>query len=70
MAIQCSTILPKTGLVRKRTILTHYQLSESEWDKGVKDGLYKKPIKIGRKSFWRAEYIHELIEQLSNSAGA
>lgn len=59
------TVLPKTGLVRLPTILNHYQISESGWHKGVQDGLYPKPIRVGRKSFWRAEDIHALIAQLS-----
>jgi len=67
--MQRSTSLPPTGLVRLSTILKHYQISQSGWYQGVKDGIYPKPIKAGNKSFWRAEDIHELIDKICAGAG-
>ena len=65
--MHCLNTLPKTGLVRLRTVLTHYQISETEWYDGIRAGIYPKPIKQGRKSFWKAEDIHALIAEISAS---
>lgn len=64
-----STSLPSTGLVRLPTVLNHFQISQSGWYQGIKDGIYPKPIKAGNKNFWRAEDIHALIEKITQNAG-
>jgi prophage regulatory protein len=61
--------LPPKGLVRLPTVLNHYQISQSGFYQGIKDGIYPKPIKAGNKSFWRAEDIHELIDKISAGEG-
>lgn len=68
--MQRSTSLPSTGLVRLPTVLSHFQISQSGWYQGIKDGIYPKPIKAGNKNFWRAEDIHTLIAQISNKLEA
>jgi len=68
--MQRSTSLPSTGLVRLPTVLQHFQISQSGFYQGIKDGIYPKPIKCGNKNFWRAEDIHALIERISKGAEA
>jgi predicted DNA-binding transcriptional regulator AlpA len=61
------TILPETGLVRLRTVLSVIQLSRTRWYKGVQRGEFPPPVKVGARSLWRAEDIHALIERLSGT---
>ena len=68
--MKANDTLPQTGLIRLPTILRHYEESVSGWYRGMQEGLYPKPIKVGKKSFWRAEDIHALIEKISNGEGA
>ena len=63
--MKANDTLPETGLIRLPTILRHYEESVSGWYRGMQEGLYPKPIKVGKKSFWRAEDIHALIARLS-----
>lgn len=58
--------LPAQGLIRLPTILRHFEVSKSTWYQGIKDGLYPKAIRHGRKSFWDAAEIHALLEKISN----
>ena len=56
---------PKTGLVRLASILAPagpIPISRSGWWAGVRTHRYPKPVKLGpRTTAWRAEDIHELI---------
>ena len=54
--------LPQEGFVRLPVILKVYPIGESTWWRGVKEGTYPKPTKLGaRSSAWRVEEIRELI---------
>lgn len=58
--------LPETGLVRLPTILRHFPVSKSAWYRGVREGRYPQPVRLGPKTVaWRAEQVRELIEQYS-----
>lgn len=61
--------LPSVGLVRLPTVLRHFEESRAGWYRGIQEGSYPQPVKVGRKSFWRAEDIHALIERLSVGEG-
>ena len=37
-------------------------VSKSGWQNGVNAGYYPKPVKKGRRSFWRAADIAKLLE--------
>jgi len=39
-------------------------VSAAAWWRGVRSGLYPKPVKCGRTTFWRVESIRTLIEQI------
>lgn len=55
--------LPEKGYVRLRQFLPLIGIGKSTWWKGVKDGRFPKPTKLGpRITVWRAEDIHRLIE--------
>jgi prophage regulatory protein len=55
--------LPETGFVRLSTILEFIPVGKSTWWKGVKDGRFPPPTKLGPKiTAWRVEAIRELIE--------
>lgn len=58
--------LPETGFLRLHAILAPrgpIPVSKSTWWAGVKDGLYPKPVKLGRRiTAWRVEDIRKLIE--------
>lgn len=62
--------LPQTGFVRLPTILAHIPVSRSTWWAGVKQGKYPAPVKsLGTNiTAWKAEDIHALIANLSESA--
>lgn len=59
--------LPEEGLVRLPSVLCHFQISRSGWYQGIKEGIYPSPIKVGNKSFWKANEIRELIKKISNT---
>lgn len=41
-----------------------FPISKSAWWKGVQDGIYPKPIKLGpRTTVWRIEDIREFVEK-------
>jgi predicted DNA-binding transcriptional regulator AlpA len=40
-------------------------ISRSSWHKGIKEGRYPKPVKLGeRASAWRIEDIRKLVDEL------
>ncbi|MCQ8103547.1 AlpA family phage regulatory protein [Methylomonas sp. SURF-2] len=64
--------LPDTGYVRERQILGDpkaipptppiFPVSRSAWWKGIKDGIYPKPVKLSKRtSAWKVEDIKNLI---------
>lgn len=67
--------LPETGWLRERQILGDptsdpptpaiVPVSRSTWWRGVRDGRFPRPTKIGPNSTaWRAEEIRALVERL------
>ena len=58
-------IFPEAGLVRLPQILSVFPISKSSWWAGVKEGRYPTSIKHGRCTFWRAEDIHALLEEIA-----
>ena len=59
--------LPATGLLRMKQIIAPegpIPVSRSTWWKGVKDGRFPKPIKLGKgTTVWRVEDIRALYEK-------
>lgn len=63
--------LPPAGFLRLPQVLALYPVSKSTWWKGVAEGRYPAPVKIGqRATAWRAEDICALIEAASRKGGA
>lgn len=63
--------LPSTGFLRLPQVLALYPVSKSTWWKGVADGRYPTPVKLGeRVTAWRAEDIRALIEAASGKEAA
>lgn len=50
-------------LLRGKEVLAIIPISRSSWYKGVKEGRYPQPIKLGpRTTCWRESDINKLIE--------
>jgi predicted DNA-binding transcriptional regulator AlpA len=61
------TIPATRGFFRLPQVLSLYPVSKSTWWKGVAEGRYPKPVKLGeRATAWRAEDILALIEATSS----
>ena len=64
--------IPEIGFLRLNQIIKAegssnipiIPVSRSVWNKGVRDGMFPKPIKIGRCVAWRVQDIRDLIEKL------
>jgi len=55
--------LPADGYVRLETVLTVFPVGRSTWWKGVKDGRFPAPVKLGpRSTAWSVEDIRALLE--------
>lgn len=62
-------MIPETGFVRLREVLTVIPVGKSCWWEGVKSGRYPRPVKLSaRCTAWKAEDIRILIRQLSEQA--
>lgn len=60
---------PTVSLLRKPQVLARLGIPKSSWDRGVRQGRYPKPIKIGvRAVAWTSTSIDSLIESLSANA--
>ena len=56
-------------LLRKPQVLARTGIPKSSWDRGVRQGRYPKPIKIGvRAVAWTSTSIDKLIEDLTAQA--
>lgn len=54
-------------LLRKPAILATTSIPETSWDRGVKQGRFPKPVKIGPRAVaWLSTDIDALIERLKN----
>jgi|GEM_PF-315426 len=67
--------LPETGFLRLKDIIGDPEkgvkglipVSRTTWWRGVKEGIYPKPVKISsRTTAWRVEDVRELIKKLGN----
>ncbi len=63
---------PEIGFLRLRDIIGDRDnpgiipVSRSSWYKGIAEGRYPKPVKLGeRTSAWRVEDIRKLIDDLN-----
>jgi len=55
--------LPETGFLRLPQVLRLVPVCRSTWWKGVREGRFPKPHKLGlRTTVWRAEDVRQLIE--------
>jgi len=51
-------------LLRIKEVLKRVPIGKSSWWKGVKDGRYPKPVKLGtRTTCWRESDINDLINK-------
>lgn len=58
--------IPMKGLLRLPQVLALIPVGKSSWWRGIKEGRYPKPVKLGpRTSAWRAEAIAALLESFS-----
>lgn len=58
-----SNVPTTRGFLRLPQVLSLYPVSKSTWWKGVAEGRYPKPVKLGeRATAWRAEDILALID--------
>ncbi|MEW8287437.1 MAG: AlpA family phage regulatory protein [Candidatus Thiodiazotropha endolucinida] len=58
--------LPEDALIRVNDVLRIFPISKSGWFRGIQDGKYPKPIKLGeRVSAWRVGDILNLVRTVS-----
>jgi prophage regulatory protein len=63
--VQPLTFLPETGLLRIETVISILGIGRSSLWKGVKEGKYPQPVKLGPKTTrWRAEDIRAYLNSL------
>ena len=56
-------------LLRKPQVLARTGIPKSSWDRGVRQGRYPKPVKIGVRAIaWTSTSINKLIEDLTAQA--
>jgi len=57
----------KVGFLRLPQVLELFPISKSAWWRGVKDGKYPRPVKLGKRcTAWRAAEIADLLERVAN----
>ncbi len=55
--------LPPTGFLRLPQVLALIPVSKSTWWEGCKDGIFPKPVTLGKRTTaWRVEDIVTFIE--------
>lgn len=60
-----------TRLLRLPEVLSRFPVSTSKWYQGIQQGVYPRPIKLGRRTAaWRESDIEALIERLSSGEAA
>lgn len=64
MSENTSPALPATGYVNLKQVLQFIPLGKTAWYAGIKSGIFPKPIKYGRLSFYPVEAIREVIERI------
>lgn len=61
--------LPDEALLRFSELEPLIPLKKSAWWGGVKDGIFPKPVKLGRTSAWRVKDIRKLLENGTQEQG-
>lgn len=62
--------LPEVGFLRLAEVLKLIPVSKTAWFKGVSEGRYPRPVKLGRRAAgYRTQDVRDLIERLSNGGG-
>lgn len=57
---------PTVSLLRKPQVLARLGIPKSSWERGVRQGRYPKPVKIGQRAVaWTSASIDALIESFS-----
>lgn len=59
--MQNETLLPIPDVLKRVPV------SRSKWFEGVKSGVFPKPVRLGRSTFWKSSDIDRLIQTLSNT---
>lgn len=58
-----NSALPHTGFIRLDVVLTYFPVGRSTWWKGVREGRFPQPVKLGpRTTAWRVEDVRNLID--------
>ncbi len=56
------------GYLREPTVLKLLPISRSSWRRGIREGIYPAPVKLGsRASAWRVSQIRRLLASFSES---
>jgi len=59
------------GLLRQKQVLKLIPISSASWWRGINDGKYPKPVKLGPKTTcWKAADIQALIDGLEAEGAA
>jgi len=59
------------SLLRKPAVLARTGIPKSSWERGVRQGRYPKPIKIGPRAVaWPSTVIDQLIQDLMAAQAA
>ena len=60
--------IPATGFLRLYQVLLLIPVGKSSWWRGVKEGRYPKPVKLGpRTTAWKAEDIAALVADIGGT---
>ena len=70
MANNPSPTLPSTGYVNLKQVLQFIPVRKTAWYQGIKSGIFPKPVKFGRLSFYPVEAIREVIEKIGKGGAA
>lgn len=63
--IKTETMTDTITLLRIKQVLQIVPISRSAWYRGIRDGIYPRPVKVGRKlAFWRSSDISALVASL------
>ncbi len=55
--------LPRDGLIRLKEVLKLIPVCRATWYKGIKSGIYPKPVKLGKRTAaYHVRDIRKLIE--------
>ncbi len=54
----------QNSYMRLYQVLEFFPISRSKFYKGMKAGIYPKPLKHGRISLWKADDVYEMLNNL------